>query len=552
MTPSCLSDYERHLTEKRELWRKFFDAGVPFSIDYPEHPLKYYFRKWADRHPDKPYIIFNGRTITYRESNLSACRLANAMLRMGCEKGDRINVYLPNTPEYVITFQACFKIGAIIVNSNYMDTPREITATLNDTHARLVIFPDTQADKFIPLVESGNTRVKNMIVVPTSPGGMDIRKNKNLYYWSEIVNKEQDQEPDIEVHPLDIQVLQYTGGTTGVMKGCCHTNAGLLSHVFANAAWFTPAVSPEETRVLIGLPLSHGYAVNFGINLTLAGGGTIILVEKPTVANFIDAIRLYQPNVLPLVPALINGILHAPHINPDDFQCLRLIGCGASPLAQQTMLDFEKLTGAYITEAYGMSETINVISANPLKGIRKIGSVGIPYPDTDVLIVDLENGTQVLSAGERGEIIVRGPQVIKQYWRNSAETAHALRDGWLFTGDIGYMDEDGYLFIVDRKKDMIISSGFNVYPREIEEVLFQNPKINEACAIGISSDKKRGEGIKVFIVLNPHMEMTAQEVKNYCRQYLSPYKIPETVEFVDVIPKTKANKPDRKILKSIG
>jgi len=303
-------------------------------------------------------------------------------------------------------------------------------------------------------------------------------------------------------------------------------------------------------RTLCAIPLNHIYGLNANFNIALYTAGTIVLVAQPTPDNLLDAIEKHRPNIFAAVPAMILGLNNHPRITEADITSLKGIFCGSAPLPVETMKRFEELTGGRIFEGYGLSETVNILTCNPVFKMRKAGSCGIAWPDTDLVVVDVETGTQVMPRGEMGELIARGPQIFREYWNNPEETNLVLRDGWFYTGDIVTIDEDGFIFIVDRKKDMIICSGFNVYPRDVDEVLYAHPAILEACAVGVP-DPKRGETVKAYVVLKEGQSLTAEEVIAHCRQSLAPYKVPTIVEFIDAIPRTSVGKADRKALRAM-
>nr|MCH9666674.1 AMP-binding protein [Actinomycetes bacterium] len=306
----------------------------------------------------------------------------------------------------------------------------------------------------------------------------------------------------------------------------------------------------EPLRSLAAIPLYHIYGFNMNVNANHVSGGTIILVPQPSTDNVLAAINQHEPNMFPAVPTMIINLNQHPDIATSKIGSMKGVISGSAPLPLEAMRTFEKLSGAVITEGFGMSETSNIVTANPLFTVRKPGSVGIPFPDNDVRIVDLETGAKEMPLGEPGEILAKGPTIMREYWNNPAETEKTFTDGWLLTGDIGYMDEDGHVFIVDRKKDMVLSSGFNVYPREIDELMYTHPKVLQACSFGIP-DPKRGESLKLALVLKPGEEMTAAEAREFCKANLSGYKVPADVAFLNELPVTPVGKPDRKKLRQL-
>jgi len=531
-------------------WYAFYDKDVPRTIEYPKTTLKEIFNRNTDQNPDKPYLIFRDITLPYRVCNFMARRLANGLLGLGVRKGDRLALVLPNIPQYPIALMACFKIGAIAVPANPLYTVPELAFQFRDSGAETVIVLAHFADKAIRIIEEGGTPLKTVITVQIPGKSIALKKVQGLEDYDILMAKSSCGEPSITLAPGDIAILQYTGGTTGVPKGCKLTHANLVAMQEQTAVWGRPGCDLDQLRTLATIPLYHVFGMNCNINLTLQCAGTMVLVPQPTPDAILEAINHHEPNVWATVPTMIQGLLDHPEIGKSKLRNMKLVLSGAAPLHVEVMNRFERLSGARIIEGYGLSETSNVVSAIPVMGKRKPGSVGTPWPDVDMRIVDLETGTKEMPPGEAGEIIAKGPQIMDGYWKNPEETAKALRDGWLYTGDIGYMDAEGYLFILDRKKDMIICSGFNVFPREIDEVLYANPKVSDACAIGIP-DEKRGETVKAFIVVKSGEILTGQEITDFCKERLAPYKVPKIVEFIDQLPKTLVGKPDRKTLRAM-
>ena len=554
MEKPWLKDFEEDLAKWRPLWEKHYDEGVPKNFEYPDYPLKWWFNKWAEEHPEKPYILMGDVSISYGSANDLARRIANALTGLGVKKGDRVAIMAPNVPQYVLCVQALFKFGAVEVPTNPLYTVPELDLQFTDSGTETVIVMAMFAAKAIEILKDPNSPVKRVIVFQVPSGVVEVEQGEGIYDFNELVMAASNQEPDVEVFADDIARLQYTGGTTGIPKGCVLTNAIVFSQANRTATWTSGGfklIPKEEMRTLCAIPLNHIYGYNANINICLFTGGTIVLVAVPTPDNLLEAITRHKPNLWAAVPAMIIGLNNHPDIANADITSLKGIFCGSAPLAVETMNEFERLTGGRILEGYGLSETVNILTVNPVFTIRKVGSCGIVWPDTDLVVVDVETGTKVMPRGELGELIGRGPQIMREYWNNPEETAAALRDGWFYTGDIVRIDEDGFVFIVDRKKDMIICSGFNVYPRDVDEVLYANPKVMEACTVGVP-DPKRGETVKAFVVLKPGESMTVEEVIEHCRKSLAPYKVPTMVEFIDAIPRTAVGKPDRKVLQARG
>jgi long-chain acyl-CoA synthetase len=528
------------------IWYRWYDKDVPHSINYPKVPLKDKFNQNAQSHPERPYLIIGDTTLTYRQCDRMARQLANGLLDLWVKKGDRVALMSPNLPQYVIGLEACYKIGAIIVPTNPQATVREITNQFKDSGAETVIAWAGIAEKPLEVMRGGSTAVKRAIVF--GPGDVTALLLPNVIDYEALLASSAETEPDVRVGSEDIAMLQYTGGTTGVPKGCVLSNSNLLSMAYQDYHWFLPTLKDVEyVKTLCCIPLYHIYGFNTGINMNKVFGGCSILVPSPTVDNILDAINRHEPNFYAAVPALIFGLNQHPETLKSKIRSIKGLVCGASPLAIEVMKRFEDLSGVTIIEGYGLSEASNILTGTPL-GKRKPGSVGIPWPDVDIRIVDIETGTKDLPLGQVGELIAKSPTIMSGYWNNPSETVFALKDGWLYTGDLAYLDEDGFIFIVDRKKDMILCSGFNVYPREIDEVLYAHPKVLQACVIGVP-DPKRGETVKVFIVPKKDAVITEQEVIDYCAERLSAYKVPKYVEFLDALPLTAVGKPMRNELR---
>jgi long-chain acyl-CoA synthetase len=529
------------------IWYRWYDEGVPHSIPYPKVPLKDKFNQNAQSHPERPYLIIGDTTLTYRQSNRMARQLANGLLSLGVKKGDRVALMSPNLPQYVLGLEACYKIGAVIVPTNPQATVREITHQFHDSGAETVIAWAGIAEKPVEVMRGKSAAVKRVIIFGPEDVKAFLSRPDTIDYDS-LLAAAADTEPEVKVDPQDVAMLQYTGGTTGVSKGCVLSNSNVLAIAYQTYHWFLPPLEEVEyLKTLCCLPLYHIYGFNTNININKVFAGCSILVASPTVGNILDAINKYEPNLYCAVPAMIFGLTQHPDTPKSKIRCIKGVCCGASPLALEVMKRFEELSGATITEGYGLSETSNILTVNPF-GKRKPGSVGVPFPDVDIRIVDSETGTIDLPPGQVGELIAKSPSIMAGYWNHPAETALALRDGWLYTGDIAYMDEDGYIFIVDRKKDMIVCGGFKVYPKEIDEVLYAHPKVLQACTIGVP-DPKRGETIKTFIVAKKDVVITEQEIIDYCADSLSAYKVPKSVEFLDTLPLTAVGKPMRNELR---
>lgn len=532
--------------EGNRSWFRNYDPSIPRSYVYPRIPVKDMFLGHAVTKGNKPYIILDDIVLNYQTSNMVARKFANALMNLGVKKGDRIGLMAANIPQYILALQACFKIGAIAVPANPLYTVDEITHQFSDCDAETVIVMAMFADKVIEAKKNGKTSIKNIISIQLASLPVDMA-GKDVIDFNELTGKGEDKEPDVQVSADDVAMLQYTGGTTGVSKGCCLTNYNIVSMAYQIGHQMLEACPHEFVKCVGIVPLYHIFGFNTTINACNYTGGSILLIPRPDLNYLLESINKHEPTILTAVPALIIGLNNHPKLAESKIRSLRGVICGSSPLSVESFNEFEAKSGARIIEGYGASETTNIVTSNMIR-TRKIGSVGIPWPDVDLKIVDIETGREAMPAGKEGEIIVKGPQVMTGYWMNDKETEYAMRDGWFFTGDIGYIDEDGFVFIVDRKKDMILCSGFNVYPRDIDEVLYQHPSVLEVCTIGIP-DKKRGETVKVFIVLKEGETLTEDDVKNYCREKLAPYKVPTHVEFLEELPRSAVGKPLRRLLR---
>lgn len=530
---------------KEKLWQKYYDPGVILSPKYSKIPLKEQFIAQVKRDPDHPYIYCSDQVITYQEANIAACKLANALINAGIRKGDRVAITLPNISEFVISVQACLKIGAIIVLTNPRYKKRELTYQYSDSGAETVICLNENENINIELLKEKAGFLKRVIVIPNAE--VDSNFPEGIVGYKEFVRNSPEYEPEIDIDLEDIAVLVYTGGTTGVSKGCCVTNNNLIAVASGWKQMCQFFTDVNDYKVLSSTPMYHIHGFQTTINANILMGGSIIILPDITIDNIIKAINKHEPNVWPAVPAQICALTRRPDFSTSKIQKIQHLGCGSAPLPVSIIKKFEAMASVPIIEGYGASETSMAVASNPIKK-RKIGSVGIPYPNIDFKVVDVNTGERELPIGEIGELCFKGPQVVKQYWKHPEETALALRDGWWHSGDIGYMDKDGFIFVLDRKKDMIICSGFNVFCNEVDDILNSHPHILEAGVIGIP-DIKRGETIKAFVVVKPGKKLSEDEVKNYCRQYLAAYKVPTEVEFMDTLPRTYVHKLDRKALR---
>ena len=461
-------------------------------------------------------------------------------------------IMLPNCPQYIAAYYAILKIGGIVVNVSPMYVERELEFQLKDAGVGIIL----ALRDFSPRLEAVREKVplKTIILTDLNENAGAAREKsgrratRGVYDYTELRETGRSlPPPSVQGNANDVALLQYTGGTTGISKGAMLTHRNLVSDVLQCVSWNRDAVKGQE-RMLAVLPLFHVYGMTVAMNEAIALAATIILLPRFNVDEALEAISLYQPTRFPGVPTMYLAIINHPRVKKYNISSIRVCSSGSAPMPVEAQKRFEELTGAKISEGYGLTEASPVTHANPFNGKRKIGSIGLPRPDVDSKIVDLETGEKDLPPGEEGELCIRGPQVMLGYWNRLEETKKTLRNGWLYTGDIARMDEEGYFYIVDRKKDMIICSGYNVYPREIEEVLYQHPKIQEACIVGVP-DPYRGETVKAFVVLKEKEQATAEEIIEFCQKNMAKYKVPTQIEFRRELPKSHVGKVLRKILR---
>jgi long-chain acyl-CoA synthetase len=551
------------ITYEDKPWLAHYERGVPENIDYEQITLPEYLENSARQHPERAAIICEGFKISYRRLDEMTNRLAASLSALGVGKGDRVAILLPNVIPCVVSYYATLKIGAIAVMCNPQHTDRELLFQFQDSAAIVLITLDLLADRMIAL--KPQTELKQIIhtsfgdylplagnlLFPLSAGrkGLTARVQpaENVHRWKKALSNYSASHRRTGVSMDDVAMIQYTGGTTGVAKGVMLTHANLSFQTQQIDAWF-PQFAGKNEIILGALPFFHSFGLTCSMNNAIFAGWTNILIPSPRPEKLLAAIRKYRPTFTPLVPTMYIALLNHPDIRKTSLTCIKGCFSGSAPLPLEVIRKFEGLTGAAISEGFGLTEAAPITHANPFNGVRKVGSVGLPFPDTDCRIVDLAEGTTDVPVGQSGELLVRGPQVMKGYWKNPQETARTLKDGWLFTGDIARMDEDGYFYIVDRKKDMAICGGHNVYPREIEEVLYSHPKIKEVCAIGLPHPS-RGEQIKVFVVAAEDESVATEELIEYCQTRLADYKLPTQFEFRKDLPKSDVGKILKKVLR---
>ncbi|MCK4725890.1 MAG: long-chain fatty acid--CoA ligase [Anaerolineales bacterium] len=542
-----------------QVWLKRYDEGVPHHIDYPEVPLFYYLEENARRFPESPCTIFKGAKISYQEMNSITDQLAAGLAELGVGKGDRVGIFMPNTPQFVMACFATLKLGAVVVAVNPLYTAREIEHQVNDAGIEVMLVMSNYYNT-IKQVQP-NTKIQNIVVTNIKEAlppilsflftltkekkdGFRVQLEDGDEWMQEIIEKHSPEDrPKVDVSPDDIALFQYSGGTTGISKGAIATHSNLVANTLQICSWMVTAEEGRET-MLMAIPLFHVYGMVAGMLAALKLGAAMVMVPNPRdLADLLNNLQKYKATIFPGVPTLYNAINVYPDVVAGKFDLSTIKACisGSAPLMRETKEQFEALSGGKLCEGYGLSEAPTATHCNPLLGENRTGSIGLPLPDVDCRIVSLDDEVTVLSPGEIGELVIKGPQVFKGYHNMPTETGNALRDGWLYTGDIARVDEDGYFYIVDRKKELIKPGGYQVWPREVEEVIVDNPKVLEAGVAGVP-DPYRGETVKAWVVVKPGQTLSEDEVKDWCRENLASYKVPSSVEFRDELPKTTVGK----------
>ena len=541
-----------------KFWLKNYDYNVPATISYPKFPIQNLVHLAAAQFPSKAAVDFYGSELTFRQVRDQVLRLANAFTRLGLKKGDRVGIALPNCPQYVIAYYGALSAGAIVVNMNPLYTHDELKFMMENTGLKTLVTFDGALSTMRPLaLEMGLrqvivTRMTDYIKAFDVSTSKDLELEKNWFHFSELLAASTDTKiPRIAFSPDDPALIQFTGGTTGFPKGALLSHGNVVAATFQCLQWGNSTIpyTPYEKRTVLGIiPYFHIYGNLCCMNWAFLSMATQIQLPRFDMDELIGTFaRLEQITFFPTVPTMISAIINHPKAHEMNLpEKIRYFNSGGAPMPVE-LIQKVKDMGIFFSEGWGMSETTSMGISNPALA-HKTGSIGVPTIDNDVRLVDLTNGTEDVKQGEPGEIIIKGPTVMKGYWNNPEETNLQLRDGWLRTGDVGQMDEDGYITIVDRKKDMIIAGGFNVYPREVDEVLYQHPKVADAVTVGVP-DPYRGETIKAFIVLKQGQTATEAEIIKFCKEKLAPYKVPKLVEFRNSIPKSAVGKILRKILR---
>lgn len=543
---------QEQLTLERP-WIRFYDPGVPPTLEYPELTLVEVVREAARKYATRAALVFFGQRISFRELDALSDRFAAGLQELGVQKGTPVSLHLPNCPQFVIAYYGILKAGGIAVPHNPLYTEREIAHQLRDSRAEVAItltltYPrvvaGAQGTSVREIVYTGIhefmpplLRLLYPLKARREGQWVKVRRAPGVRPFGDLLQRRTPQ--PVTVRPDDPAVYLYTGGTTGTPKAVVLTHRNLVCNLLQVAAWNTD-FHPGDERALGVIPFFHSYGMTTVMNYGLWAGVTVILIPRFDQKMVLEAIRKYRPTMFNGVPTMYMALLNNPELPKYDLRSIRACISGAMALPVEVQRRWEEVTGGQLVEGYGLTEASPVTHCTPLLGHRKAGSIGVPLPDTDARIVDPDTG-QVLPPGEVGELEVRGPQVMQGYLNRPEETADALRNGWLRTGDMARMDEEGFFFIVDRKKEMINVGGLKVYPREVEEVLYRHPAIQEAAAVGVP-DPVRGEVVKAFVVLKPGMRATAEELIAHCRAELAPYKVPRSVEFREALPKSLIGK----------
>jgi len=558
-------------------WLAQYDEGVPASIDYPRIPLDKWLRDSAAKHPNHPATIFGAAvgsrimdaTISYAELDAAVDRFAASLQDRGVRPGDRVTIMLPNCPQFVITAYAAWRIGAIVVCCNPLYVAREIEHLLNDSGSETMVV----LSQFYNLLRQVRARSKLRQVIVTNVKEyfprllsvmftltkekkdghkVDISGDANTFWFQDVLKEGSGKPRPVEIDPDSVATLIYTGGTTGVPKGVQQTHYNLVSNATVLNVW---GKTREARDVMVAvMPFFHSYGLTVGMNVSISQAMSIVLIPNPRDTVYVlGSIEKHKASYYPGVPTMFVAFNNHPDRGKYDLSSLRGAFSAAAPLPSEVQVEFEAITGGRLLEAYGLTETGPTLTADPMDHPRP-NTIGLPLPDTDLRIVDVETGARELPIGEAGEIIACGPQIMKGYWQLPTETANAIRqgpdgkEGWFFTGDIGYMDNEGFFHISDRKKDMIIAGGYNIYPAEVEGILYEHPKILEAAVIGIP-DPVRGESVKAFVVLKDGQTATAEEIEAFCRENLAAYKVPREIVFISELPKSMVGKVLRRELR---
>ena len=536
-------------------WLNHYDYWVREHMNYPRRPLHEILRITAGEVPDSPATAFLGAHLTFAQLKEGADRFATALARLGIKQGMRVGIMLPNCPQYIIATFAILRLGALVVNVNPLYTPREVLVVAEDSGMCAMLTLDLLAP--VTLSVLGQTKIENVIITSLAEYSIAAQPApivEGTQRLGDLLTCVDEVDlPSVEIDPQDVAVLQYTGGTTGVPKGAMLTHYNIFANVVQTESWGHHSMQRGEDTYLLVIPFFHIYGFTVGMMDGLWRGAQQVLIPKYDVEALLNAIRDYRPTYFPAVPTIYISLLNHPKAKEYGLDKVRAFNSGSAPLPIEVIEQFERVTGGTLHEGYGLSEASPVTHSTATFARRKPGSIGLPLPDTDIKIVDIETGKSEVPVGAEGELCIAGPQVMKGYWNRPDETDIALRTDeagrtWLYTGDVARMDEDGYFYIVQRKKGMIIVSGFNVYPSEVEGVLYTHPSVMEAAVIGIP-DAYRGEAVKACVVLKSDATATPEELKEYCAGGLAEFKVPRIIEIRESLPKTAVGKILHRVLR---
>jgi long-chain acyl-CoA synthetase len=544
-------------------WFKFWPEGVPKQIEYPPIPLSDMLRQTAKEYPKNVSAVYFDKGITYKELDNAVERFATALHELGVKKSDKVALFLPNIPQFIISYYGALRIGAIETAVSPLYKEREVEHQLADSEAETAVV----LDALYPIVEKvwEKTKLKRVIItslkeympyltaaigsvlkkIPT----LRIEQKPNIHFFKELLREHPPEPPKVEINPKeDLAALQYTGGTTGTAKGAMLTHMNLVSNAVACADWLR-GKNGEESFLTV-LPLFHIYGMTTGMNAPIYLAGKMVMLPRFDPVSTLRAIQKHRVTVFCGAPTMYAMLLAHPSVRKFNLKSVRFCISGSAPLPPEVQKKWMEVTGGVLVEGYGLTESSPVTHCNPLDRSMKtvkVGSIGLPWPDTDAKIMDIETGQNELRPDEVGELTVKGPQVMKGYWKIAEETANVLRDGWLYTGDIGKMDQDGYFFITDRKKDLIKYKGYSVYPREIEDVLYEHPAV-KLCAVVGKPDPIASEIPKAFVVLKDGANATEEEIKEFVNEKVAPYKAIRELEFRKELPTTLVGKVLKRVL----
>jgi long-chain acyl-CoA synthetase len=541
------------------VWFKKYDQGVPPDIEVPDIPLHRFLEETARKYPSQTATIFKGARLSYAELDELTDRLAAGLAARGLQRGDRVAIFMPNSPQFVIAFYAILKAGGVAVATNPLYTPRELEHQMKDSGAELILVmsnfyntlkqvqPNTRLKKVIvsrikeyfpPLVRTVFT-----LLLEKKMGHRVALQQGDEWLQDVLAQHRPEQRPALDLGPEDVALLQYTGGTTGLSKGAVGTHRNLVANTIQCRLW-QPQIRDGKEVTLLAIPMFHVYGLIVGMSLAVYVGSSMVMIANPRdLKDVLTSIDKYRPTMYPGVPTMYNAINNHPEVKAGKYDLSSIQACisGSAPLMRETKEQFEHLTGGKLVEGYGLTETLVATHCNPIFGENRTGSIGLPFPGNDCRIVSLDDEITVLKPEEVGELVIQGPSVMRGYHNMPTETANTLREGWLYTGDIAYMDKEGYFHIVDRKKELIKPGGFQVWPREVEEVISQHPKVLEVGVAGIP-DAYRGETVKAWVVLKPGESADAEEIRAWCKERLASFKVPTQVEFRAELPKTMVGK----------